>query len=222
MHRIRPVLTAPAPGVALPSAIERLAIHCSSRLILRLGAARNAFVSASQASIPPSWLRVSQGLLVLDEAPFAGELQLELHELTELTYSSWGQLIIEAQQPLAHLRLNLRGAGRLDFSGSVDELEVRLAGSGTASLVGDARQMRVHASSSGDLQAWDLRCHDLALVASGSGRCAVWAEDQLHVQVLGCGEVVYRGWPRLRIEGLKSGRLINANWNRFAATPAAY
>ncbi len=196
---------------ALPAGLERLTIHYSGPLRLELGAREAALIRPAHWPLPAGWKRLGAGMLTLDEVPAVEGLCLELPTLDELSYGGWGQLVVEALQPLRRLRLRLQGAGRLRFSGQLEELEVEVAGSGTLLAAGWARRLRVRTSGSGEVQAQELQCQLAGLHIGGSGRCRVWVEEELHLQSRGCGEVAYSGWPRITSQGPQPARLVNVN-----------
>jgi hypothetical protein len=118
----------------------------------------------------------------LDPMP---QIQVRSPALSSVTYAGSGRVQLESVSAES-LKLTLAGAGELDASGQVVDLDVRLMGSG-------------------DLDLFDLLAEKVQIDATGSGDVRLFARDKLYVRRIGSGDVVYRGSPILKKKLIGSG-----------------
>jgi hypothetical protein len=92
--------------------------------------------------------------------------------------------------------LTLSGSGALTAQNiQAMHVSVRLPGSGIIRASGTVEQLDVSLDGSGDAQLEQLVAHDVRAVLTGSGRIVTHARDSLRASVPGSGTIVYRGHP---------------------------
>jgi Putative auto-transporter adhesin, head GIN domain len=90
----------------------------------------------------------------------------------------------------------LSGSGVVTVEGvTAERLVVRAPGSGVLTISGTAEQLDVSLTGSGDVRLEELVARDVAATLFGSGRLQVHATDSLDASVPGTGVIVYRGNP---------------------------
>ncbi len=90
----------------------------------------------------------------------------------------------------------LSGSGVARVEGlAAERLTVRMPGSGVLGITGTADQLDVDLSGSGDVRLQDLVARDVVATLSGSGRIQVHATRSLAASVPGSGVIVYGGDP---------------------------
>ena len=107
--------------------------------------------------------------------------------------------------------LRVTGSGDIDVALDVEDVNTRITGSGAIKLEGIARNAEHEINGSGDLRAFDLATERTDIVIRGSGDAEVLVEDRLDVRITGSGDVFFRGNPRLDIDITGSGDVIDAN-----------
>lgn len=89
---------------------------------------------------------------------------------------------------------NLIGSGDVYVSTlESDTLTTTITGSGSASLDGKVTRQTVQLSGSGSYRAATLESTTADVTVSGSGNGQVWVTEQLEANVVGSGDVTYRG-----------------------------
>ncbi|MCC7401284.1 MAG: DUF2807 domain-containing protein [Chitinophagaceae bacterium] len=89
----------------------------------------------------------------------------------------------------------------LDLSGSCDakmelkapSVSAEISGSGSVTLKGEAKELKVDGSGSSDFKCFDLMAENVNVDISGSGDAEVFASVKLNVDVSGAGTVKYKG-----------------------------
>ena len=90
----------------------------------------------------------------------------------------------------------LSGSGVVTVEGvTAERLVVRAPGSGVLTISGTADQLDVSLTGSGDVRLEELVSRDVAATLSGSGRLQVHATDSLDASLPGTGVIVYSGNP---------------------------
>ncbi len=106
------------------------------------------------------------------------------------------------------LKLEVSGSGDFNVDLDADELVTSISGSGNFNLLGRAEKLDARISGSGDLRASDLKSKNVLVRVSGSGNADVYAEENLTAEVVGSGDVSYRGKPGMTsLNALGSGNI---------------
>jgi len=112
---------------------------------------------------------------------------------------------------LNDLELRLEGSGDIDLALDIDDLEARISGSGDIFLEGQGDDLDLVISGSGEFNAFNYFVEDASVRISGSGEAEVNVEERLDVLISGSGNVLFRGNPLLDIRISGSGQVIDAN-----------
>lgn len=98
-----------------------------------------------------------------------------------------------------NLSLKLNGAGELAIGWLIAQsLDVDLRGVGRIELDGQVEEQRVSINGPGRYKAHNLKSQSARVSLKGLGRADVWAVDRLDVKVRGLGHVGVRGAPKIR------------------------
>lgn len=110
--------------------------------------------------------------------------------------------LVHAQLAELHandLRLSLKGAGELSVCClTAQNLDVDLRGMGKIELSGQVEQQRVTIHGPGHYKAHNLKSQSAWVSLNGIGGADIWAVDLLGVKVRGLGHVGVRGTPKIR------------------------
>lgn len=105
------------------------------------------------------------------------------------------------------------GSGNMicrDFIG-LNELMVRLSGSGNLDLMGSVSRLECNKEGSGNLNGFDMVCRTVDLDQEGSGNVEITASDSIEGRLDGSGSLFFRGKPDVSVEVDGSGSVIDAN-----------
>jgi hypothetical protein len=94
---------------------------------------------------------------------------------------------------LDNLKVKISGSGDIELSVDARDVTSSISGSGGIRLEGEAASNEVHISGSGDIYASSLKVKDCTISISGSGNCRVKVDGNLDVRISGSGDVSYTG-----------------------------
>ncbi len=109
------------------------------------------------------------------------------------------------------IELRISGSGDIDLALEADDIEADLAGSGRLFLEGVADEIELDITGSGDVRAFNLTVNRADIDILGSGDVEITVLEELDVDIEGSGDVYYRGNPSLDIDISGNGRVIDAN-----------
>jgi hypothetical protein len=127
--------------------------------------------------------------------------------LEELSVAGSGNAIFKTGLKTEEMEINLSGSGNIECMELIaSEAEIHLAGSGNIELGGTLNErMEVHIAGSGDVNSENLQTQVCEVNISGSGSARVWVIDRLESNIVGSGNVYYKGKPLVDAETTGSG-----------------
>jgi hypothetical protein len=132
-------------------------------------------------------------------------------DLRDITVSGSGEVYSSNTFTIEDIDLRISGSGEIDLALDADDIDAHISGSGKIKLEGTADELDMNISGSGDLRAFDLFTRAVDIRISGSGDAEVRASDRLDVRISGSGDVFYKGNPLLDVSISGSGEVIDAN-----------
>jgi hypothetical protein len=104
---------------------------------------------------------------------------------------------------LNELNLRVSGSGNINLEYDAQSTDLSLSGSGELDLAGSSKSLEIAISGSGDVKAPELVTDDCQIHISGSGDAFVHADKNLETHISGSGDVVYSGTASItsRISG---------------------
>lgn len=120
---------------------------------------------------------------------------ISMPNLEGISMSGSGKLESLDQFSSKHMELKLSGSGNMKVNVVADKLKAHVAGSGDIQTSGSANDFQASISGSGSVDAQELRANAVEVRISGSGDCAVHADEQLNAHITGSGNVRYSGSP---------------------------
>lgn len=107
---------------------------------------------------------------------------------------------------------SISGSGNIDLTNvQASAAEIKISGSGSVRLSGQAQSLHTHTSGSGDIHTFDLIVQTGDVRVSGSGNVEINAAQQLDVDISGSGDVYYKNNPALDLEVSGSGHVHHVN-----------
>jgi hypothetical protein len=122
-----------------------------------------------------------------------------------------GKIVGENEFIVDDIELKISGSGDIDIALDADDIEASIPGSGEIWMEGSADHLDFKISGSGDLNGFNLICEDVDVRISGSGDARVHVLDNLYVNITGSGDVYYKGNPSIDSTISGSGDLVDAN-----------
>jgi len=132
------------------------------------------------------------------------KVKVRLSELTMVKLAGSGSIRTSGEfDDLDDLEVRMAGSGNIELSVEAEDVIGHIGGSGSISLDGEAREVDFVISGSGSIYASDLKARRGYARISGSGGIHLDAEDELEAIISGSGNIYYEGSPRLdkRISG---------------------
>ena len=139
------------------------------------------------------------------------EVFITMPEIEYLAVTGSGLIRGENTFEVNDIELKVSGSGDIDIVLNADDIDGRISGSGEINLEGGASTLDFRISGSGDLQAFDLIVDRADIEISGSGDAEVNVNDDLDVKITGSGDVLYKGNPSVSVQITGSGEVIDAN-----------
>lgn len=136
---------------------------------------------------------------------------ITIPEIQELTIAGSGEIFGENVFLVQDVELRISGSGNMDLAMEGDDYEVIITGSGNIKLEGLADELDLKITGSGDVAAFKLDAQRARIEITGSGNAEVLVQDELDVKISGSGDVRYKGSPSLDINISGSGRVVDAN-----------
>ncbi|MDN5205254.1 head GIN domain-containing protein [Fulvivirgaceae bacterium BMA10] len=109
--------------------------------------------------------------------------------------------------------LKLEGSGNIiaENDWNLDNLDLSISGEGNATLTGTVENFNISLEGTGDVHAFDLESTNCSVNLSGMGNVEVFANNTLDVNIQGSGNVNYKGNPTVTSEISGIGSVINSN-----------
>jgi hypothetical protein len=131
--------------------------------------------------------------------------------INAVTLAGSGRVVGETRLTSGSLSLSVAGSGDMSLDLDAEDLTVRVAGSGECTLQGQASTLDVNIAGSGDLRAADLETKRADVRIAGSGDAELNVADRLTAEIIGSGNVRYRGRPTVDTTTLGSGSVRSMN-----------
>ena len=136
---------------------------------------------------------------------------ITLPQIRNLDVSGSGLIFGENTFEVDEIDLRISGSGDIDLALDANEVDSRISGSGEVRLEGITDDFDFELSGSGDYEAFNLESRAGEVGISGSGNAEVFVSDRLDVEISGSGDVLYKGRPILNVDISGSGRVVDAN-----------
>ncbi|MGD2035194.1 MAG: head GIN domain-containing protein [Bacteroidales bacterium] len=133
---------------------------------------------------------------------------VHVRELEEISGAGSGDIIIRSKFKGGELEVNLSGSG--NFKGEeivCRNFDLDIAGSGDAYLGGVVDgEIDFDIAGSGSIKAENMKAGTADISIAGSGSAKVWVTERLETNIVGSGDVYYKGNPLVDAEAIGSGR----------------
>jgi len=159
---------------------------------------------------------VRNGVLVLSTKPGTSirnmsrlEFNISLPSLQDATIQGSGNISIAGTVKGSKLSLSIQGSGSIDGAADVEELNSNISGSGNITVRGRADSEQIKVGGSGNVDTRDLAANDVNVTIAGSGDVWVQATEKLAANILGSGNLHYRGKAQPSVRAAGSGKVLS-------------
>ena len=108
---------------------------------------------------------------------------------------------------LNEISIRLTGSGNLNFNFEADRMEASVSGSGSMVLSGSTNSQETKITGSGSVKAQKLHSHHAKVNITGSGSAKVYVEEALDCKITGSGNIHYKGSPHTNSRIVGSGNI---------------
>lgn len=197
------------------SGVNRVELGINANLEIRQGAAESLVVTGDEAILPALLTNVSFGQMTIRYDPRYNirnntpiKIVLTVKDLNELRLSSSGSVKVGALTT-GGFNLILSSSCNVTIQGiHADKITTRISSSGDIVIQGDANQLDLDVSSSGNFQAGDLKVQNADVNLTSSGDITLWVVNDLRAHISSSGNIAYFGSPVVHQSLSSSGRLI--------------
>ncbi len=190
----------------LPS-FHSIVFKGNGRVLLSQGEEHSITVKADDNVLDMLKTEVKNGTLtiwsekwIMDES--SAEYDIIVADLREISVSGMGELLGKETIRVDDLGIRLGGTGGVDLDVDAASVRTRISGTGEVRLGGKTREHDIDIRGAGELDAYDLVTRDTRVGISGAGECTVNVLENLTVDISGAGVVRYRGEPVVKVEYL--------------------
>lgn len=138
-------------------------------------------------------------------------IHITMPEIDYLAISGSGTMYSQNTLDVDELDLKISGSGDMILDLNAYKVDATISGSGQMKLDGITEIAEYKISGSGDYHAFGLQADIVEVKISGSGNAEVLAIDYLKVEITGSGDVFYRGTPTLDVSITGSGNIYDYN-----------
>jgi hypothetical protein len=185
------------------SKIHGIVIKNSANVSLTQGDKQRLVVEAQRNILDNLKTEVSNGILYIGNRNPVWktkpvQVKLRISDLSIVRMSGSGDISsTNTFTDLDDLEVKLSGSGKIELSLEAREVYSIISGSGSINLDGEARKGEFTISGSGSIRAYDLRLRKANARISGSGSIHTHVEENLEVRVTGSGSITYQGDPKI-------------------------
>ncbi len=123
------------------------------------------------------------------------KIYVHLKEISRLEVNGISKLVCETPITGDELAIECNGIRDVDFELRLKTLRAEFSGIGNTYLYGYADDATIHYTGIGSLFASELKASHLRFESTGIGKAEVFADQSLHIEATGLGNVYYAGNP---------------------------
>lgn len=124
-------------------------------------------------------------------------VRVTVKELSLLRVTGVGNVTVE-QLNAPNLIVEFDGIGDLEMNVTCENFEFISGGVGNVNLMGVAATANYVNTGIGDVQAYELKAHDVTVISSAVGNMYIFADKSLVIEADGVGDIRYQGSPDLK------------------------
>ncbi len=193
----------------------KLSVAIPAQVSLELGNKHSLSIDASQSVLDKIEVKVKDGNLMIgkknQKSNIKGDIKITVRApyIEAVSLSGSGDIVSKKAFEVDELDIRIAGSGNIEFAQlSAEELDIKIAGSGNLLLAGKgAEEVNIAIAGSGNLNAVDFEIVEFEAKISGSGDCKVFVSGELNATIAGSGSVKYKGSPQINTTVSGSGKV---------------
>jgi hypothetical protein len=198
----------------IQDSLDKVVIEAESNLIplIRTRIDGSALVIDTKDNLQNNYpMKVYVHATELNEVKLSGSGLMQANDIVtgDLDISISGSGDIFFSGTAQNVNSSISGSGKMDLGLVCNELDADISGSGDIEIVGTANNGIFHISGSGSIHAYDFTLKECHATISGSGSMFVTVTDYLNVNISGSGDVYYMGAPVIDSKITGSGSVIH-------------
>jgi hypothetical protein len=137
------------------------------------------------------------------------KVYITVKNLSDITVSGSGDVVMNTSLKTENLNLEITGSGNIRMPDLKSiHTELQIAGSGDIMVKGISEEkVDINITGSGDIKASDLQTKHVDINITGSGSAEIFATDKLEGNIVGSGNIYYKGEPILDAKSTGSGKV---------------
>ncbi len=129
--------------------------------------------------------------------------------IRSLSLGGSGSVLVKKKIQDEEVSFSLGGSGNIKALVEAEEVAASIGGSGTIELSGTTGKLKSSIGGSGGVEAYELKANTVKVSIAGSGNVECYAKNKVKANIVGSGDVYYKGNPKYVDEkSLGSGSLI--------------
>lgn len=125
------------------------------------------------------------------------EIIIPFEEIEAVSLAGSGAIFTSDIIKSNDLKLSLAGSGNMDLKVSAKDLDTNIAGSGNIILNGTSDEFECSIAGSGNLNGNKLKAKVANVKIAGSGNIKIDVQNEIHAKIVGSGNVIYTGNPKI-------------------------
>lgn len=183
------------------AAFNRIVSTASIDIWVRQGDSHSILIETENIAADKIQTQLQYGTLTVSMAKGTywnarAKVIISLPDLQAISLSGTGNIIADGAFKLDKLDLELSSSGNITMNMLiVDQLSVKLFGTGDMQLGGSADEVVIKLSGSGDIQGFGMKILRCEAEIKGSGNIMVFVREAIQAYVSGSGDISYKGNP---------------------------
>lgn len=196
--------------------VDAINFAMPGEVFITQGPVQSIRVEAKQNIIDELELGVSNGYWNIETDRCVRDIDdfkvfITMQDITEISLTGSGDIVSENFLVVNDIIVRLTGSGDIDLGLDADDIEADITGSGNMVIEGTGDSLDSNISGSGDIRAFNLEVNRAKFDITGSGDAEITVFDELDVRISGSGDVKYKGNPSVDVVVTGSGRVVDAN-----------
>lgn len=159
--------------------------------------AEESLINLFNASVNNETLNIEQKMDTDVNPTKSINFYITSREIDSISLFGSGNLHSQGNLHGDRLRVNISGSGDAELDLTVNDLVLKILGSGDVTIKGKAESQKISINGNGTYTAPDFVTQDTYISINGSGTANVNAEDYISVKIFGSGSLKYKGQPEV-------------------------
>ncbi|GGH02874.1 DUF2807 domain-containing protein [Polaribacter pacificus] len=139
-------------------------------------------------------------------------ITIPYRDIDKISLGGSGNITAKELIKADEMALSIGGSGNINLKIDANELKTSIGGSGSINVSGSSKELTCSIAGSGSIKAYDLKTSIVNANIAGSGSIRTTVANQIKANVVGSGNIYYRGNPKkISSKSVGSGSIIDKN-----------